>query len=110
MALWDAAGAPGPADPPARVAVVLEALCDSDAPSLFEPDPRERRLQWMVDRVRARYGARALLWGECGDPNGRYTGAKIAYQSFPDSERLRWLGIACSFAVHGVGAGDATAL
>ena len=30
---------------------------------VFEPDPREHRLQWMVDRVRARHGARALLWG-----------------------------------------------
>ena len=92
-ALWDAAGASAAADPPTRVAVVLEALCDSDAPSLFEHDPRERRLQWMIDTVRARYGARALLLGECGDPNGRYTGAKIAYQSFPDMERLRWLGL-----------------
>ena len=43
----------------------------------------------MIDRVRARYGARALLWGVCGDPRGPYTGAKIAYQSFPDMARLR---------------------
>ena len=106
MALWDAAGDFGPADPPARVAVVLEDLCDSDPPTLFEPDPRERRLQWMVDRVRARYGARSLLWGECGDPNGRYTGAKIAYGSVPDMERLRWLGIVCA----PTGADDAPAL
>ena len=67
-----------------------EALRDPSAPSLFEPNPRERRLQWMLDRVRDRYGARALLWGECGGP---YTGAKIAYQSFPDLDRLRWLGV-----------------
>lgn len=92
MALWDVAGDSGPADP-ARVAVVLEDLCDSPAPSLFEPDPRERRLQWMLDRVRERYGAPALLWGKCGDRSGRYTGAKIAYESFPDMQRLRWLGV-----------------
>ena len=61
--LWDEAAASGPDDPPARVGVVLEALRDRTAPSLFEPDPRERRLQWMLDRVRDRYGARALLWG-----------------------------------------------
>ena len=85
--------ASGPHDPPARVGVVLEALRDRTAASLFEADPRERRLQWMLDRVRDRYGARSLLWGECADLRGRYTGAKIAYQSFPDMERLRWLGL-----------------
>ena len=54
----------------------------------------------MLDRVRDRYGARALLWGECGDPRGPYTGAKIAYQSFPDMARLRWLG---AVSVDGLG-------
>ena len=92
--LWDEAAASGSDDPPARVGVVLEALCDRTAPLLFEADPRERRLQWMLDRVRDRYGARALLWGQCADPRGPYTGAKIAYQSFPDLARLRWLGLA----------------
>ena len=91
--LWDEAAAPGSDDPPARVGVVLEALCDQSAPCLFEADPRDRGLQWMLDRVRDRYGARALLWGQCGDPRGPYTGAKIAYQSFPDTARLRWLGL-----------------
>ena len=91
--LWDEAAASAADDPPARVGVVLEALCDPSASSLFEPDPRERRLQWMLDRVRDRYGARALLWGQCADPRGPYTGAKIAYQSFPDMARLRWLGV-----------------
>ena len=93
LTLWDDAAASGPHDPPARVGVVLEALRDRTAASLFEADPRERRLQWMLDRVRDRYGARSLLWGECADLRGRYTGAKIAYQSFPDMERLRWLGL-----------------
>ena len=65
--LWDDAAASGPHDPPARVGVVLEALRDRSAASLFEADPRERRLQWMLDRVRDRYGARSLLWGECAD-------------------------------------------
>ena len=37
-ARWDAAGARDPTDPPARVGVVLESLCDSDGASLFEPD------------------------------------------------------------------------
>ena len=91
--LWDEVAALGSNDPPARVGVVLEALRDRSAESLFEANPRERRLQWMVDRIRDRYGARALLWGESGDPRGRYTGAKIAYQSFPDMARLRWLGL-----------------
>ena len=66
--LRDEAAASGSDDPPARVGVVLEALCDRTAPSLFEADPRERRLQWMLDRVRDRYRARALLWGQCADP------------------------------------------
>ena len=92
-ALWDGAATMDLDDPPARVGIVLEPLCDSAGPTLFEPDPREHRLQWMTDRVRARYGARALLWGVCGDPRGPYTGAKIAYQSFPDMARMRWLGI-----------------
>ena len=92
-ALWDQAAASCPSDPPVRVGVVLERLCDPNSPTLFEVDPRERRLQWMIDRVRERFGARALLWGSCGDPRGPYTGAKIAYQSFPDMARLRWLGI-----------------
>ena len=43
--------------------------------------------------VRDRYGARALLWGQCADQRGPYTGANIAYQSFPDMARLRWLGL-----------------
>ena len=34
-----------------------------------------------------------LVWGRCADPEGPYTGAKIAYQSFPDAARLRWLGV-----------------
>ena len=93
-ALWDAVAASAPQDPPGRVGVVLEALRDRSAPSLFEPDPRERRLQWLLDRVRERYGAPALLWGTCADPSGPYTGAKISFQSFPDMARLRWLGIA----------------
>ena len=91
--LWDEAEASAPTDLPIRVGVVLENLRDPDAPTLFEANPRHRRLQWMVDRVRVRYGARALLWGACGGPRGPYTGAKIAYQSFPDIARLRWLGI-----------------
>ena len=91
--LCDEAAASGSDDPPGRVGLVLEALCDRSAASLFEADPRERRLQWMLDRVRDRYGARALLWGEWADPRGPYTGAKIGYQSFPDMARLRWLGL-----------------
>ena len=91
--LWDEAAAPSSDDPPARVGVVLEALRDQSAPCLFEADPRDRGLQWMLDRVRDRYGARALLWGQCADQRGPYTGAKIAYQSFPDMARLRWLGL-----------------
>ena len=39
------------------------------------------------------YSARALAWGQCGDPYGPYTDAKIAYQSFPDPADLRWLGL-----------------
>ena len=89
--LWDRAALDG--NPPARVGVVLENLRDPDAPTLFEHDARDRRIQWMIDRVRDRYGAPALLWGECADPNGPYTGAKIAYQSFPDMARLHWLGL-----------------
>ena len=61
-ALWDSAARMDLDDPPARVGVVLEHLCDPSGPTLFEGDPREHRLQWMLDRVRARYGARALLW------------------------------------------------
>ena len=63
-ALCDEAAVSAANDPPARVGVVLEALCDWGAPCLFEADATERR-QWMLDRVRARYGARALLWGGC---------------------------------------------
>ena len=92
--LWDAAAASAQDDPPGRVGVVLDALCDASAASLFEPDRRERRLQWVLDRVREHYGAPALLWGVCGDPRAPYTGAKISYQSFPDMAQLRWLGIA----------------
>ena len=69
-ALWDDAAASAPVDPPGRIGVLLEALRDRSAPSLFEPDLCERRIQWMLDRVRERYGAPALLWGECGDPRG----------------------------------------
>ena len=93
-ALWDAIAASAADDPPGRVRVVLEALHARSAPSLFAPDLREHRLQSLLDRVRERYGAPALLWGVCADPRGPYTGAKISYQSFPDMVRLRWLGIA----------------
>ena len=92
-ALWDGAADAGPADRPGRVGVVLDALVDPDALQLFAPDAREHRLQGLLDAVRERYSAPALLWGRCADPRGRYTGAKIAYQSFPDERRLRWLGI-----------------
>ena len=92
-ALWDGAADAGPADRPARVGVVLDALVDPGLLELFAPDAREERLQAVLDAVRERYSAPALLWGRCADPRGRYTGAKIAYQSFPDAVRLRWLGI-----------------
>ena len=101
--LWDEAAASAADDPPARVGVVLEALSDWDAPCLFEADATQHRLQWMLDQVRDRYGARALLWGMCGDPSGPYTGAKIAYQSFPDMARLRWLGLAGGGTVRALG-------
>ena len=69
-------------------------LVDARAPQLFDVDDRrERRLQRLLDAVRDRYAAPALVWGRCADPGGRYTGAKIAYQSFPDAARLRWLGV-----------------
>ena len=83
----------------------LRPLRDRTAASLFEADPRERRLQWLLDRVRDRYGARALLWGECADPRGPYTGAKIACQSFPDMARLRWLGLGARASAWCRGAG-----
>ena len=91
--IWDAVAAYAPDDRPGRVGVVLEPLYARSAPSLFAPDFREHRLQALLDRVRERYGAPALLWGVCADPRGPYTGAKISYQSFPDMARLRWLGI-----------------
>ena len=50
--LWDEAQGSGPTEPPVRVGVVLENLRDPDAPTLFEVDRRERRLQWTIDRVR----------------------------------------------------------
>ena len=92
-ALWDAAARVAGDEPPVRVAVVLERLLDMTQPQLFDDDARARRLQALLDAVRERYSARALRWGECGDPKGPYTGAKIAYQSFPDLARLRWLGV-----------------
>ena len=62
-------------------------------PSSLTSIRRERRLQRLLDAVRDHYAAPALVWGRCADPGGRYTGAKIAYQSFPDAARLRWLGV-----------------
>ena len=94
--LWDAAADAAPHDGPARVGLVLDALVDARAPQLFDVDPSERRLQILLDAVRDRYAAPALVWGRCSDPEGRYTGAKIAYQSFPDAARLRWLGVVAS--------------
>ena len=92
-ALWDAAADVRPHDGPARVGLVLDVLVDARAPQLFDVDPGERRLQRLLDAVRDHYAAPALVWGRCSDPGGRYTGAKIAYQSFPDAARLRWLGV-----------------
>ena len=92
-ALWDAAADARPHDGPARVGLVLDVLVDACAPQLFDVDPGERRLQRLLDSVRDHYAAPALVWGRCADPGGRYTGAKIAYQSFPDAARLRWLGV-----------------
>ena len=42
---------------------------------------RERRLQELLNRVRARYAAPALLWGRCSDPFAPYTSAKMAYRA-----------------------------
>ena len=91
--LWDAAADAAPHDGPARVGLVLDVLVDARAPQLFDVDPGERRLQRLLDAVRDHYAAPALVWGRCADPEGPYTGAKIAYQSFPDAARLRWLGV-----------------
>ena len=92
-AQWDWAARSAAGDVPVRVAVLLDRLVPCGTPDLFTDDPAARRVQALLDDVRARYGAPALLWGECGDPYSPYTGAKIAYQSFPDMARLRWLGL-----------------
>ena len=91
--LWDAAADARPYDGSARVGLVLDVLVDARAPQLFDVDPGERCLQRLLDAVRDHYAAPALVWGRCADPEGPYTGAKIAYQSFPDAARLRWLGV-----------------
>ena len=92
-AQWDRAARSAAGDVPVRVAVVLDRLVPSGSLDLFSDDPDVRRVQALLDAVRGRYGARALLWGESRDPYGRYTGAKISFQSFPDMARLRWLGL-----------------
>ena len=93
MTLWDEAEASLAHDPPSRVGVLLENLRDPTFPLLFAGDPKSHSVQCLLDRVRERYGAHALLWGGCGDPRGPYTGAKIAYRSFPSPARLPWLGL-----------------
>ena len=92
-ALWDGAADVGPLDLPARVGLVLDRLVPAEILQLFDVDRREQPLQGLLDTVRARYATPALVWGRCADPQGPYTGAKIAYQSFPDAARLRWLGV-----------------
>ena len=92
-AQWDRAARSAAGDVPVRVAVLLDRLVPCGTPDLFTDDPAARRVQALLDAVRGRYAAPALLWGECGDPYSPYSGAKIAYQSFPDMARLRWLGL-----------------
>ena len=75
------------------MSVSLDGLFAAPAVPLFADDANARRLDEMLGTVRARYGVKAMLFGHCVDRSSRYTGAKIAYQSFPDAVRLRWLGI-----------------
>ena len=68
-AIWNAATDTGPFDLPVRVGLVLDRLAPADAPLLFAADRREHRLQALLDVVRERYAAPALVWGRCADPD-----------------------------------------
>ena len=88
-ALWDAAADARPHDGPARVGLVLDVLVDACAPQLFR-----RRSGRAPFAGPARGGPRSVRGAGAGvgevrrSGRGRYTGAKIAYQSFPDAARL----------------------
>ena len=92
-AQWDRVARSAAHGMPVWIAVELDRLVVSGTPNLLTDEPAARRVEALFDAVRGRYGARALLWGERRDPYAPYTGAKIAYQSFPDLVRLRWLGV-----------------
>ena len=77
-----------------NVSVTLEGLRTTTQRGLFHTaNGAHTRLTRLLSNARALYGARAIGFGNCSDPNGPYSGAKIAYQSFPDHHHLQWLGI-----------------
>ena len=90
--LWDALAARASA-PPKRFALTAAQLVAWPARQgdLFRtaPDPT----QALVERVRGRFGARAITYGWGLDRTGTYTGVKIAFEHVPDAEDFEWIGI-----------------
>ena len=76
---------------PERITVILDELSRDPWQNvdLFEDGSSlDRPIDRAVAEIRGRYGARAILRGETGDPTGPYTGLKVAFERVPSLEEV----------------------
>ena len=91
-ALWDAVGAKAKAGPLRLTVSATELVPWPTAQvELFEREGTE--LQGLLDKVRGRFGAKAITLGDSADRAGHYTGVKIAFEHIPAIAEFEWLGI-----------------
>ena len=91
-ALWDRFAATTQSEPRRFTVTALDLVpWPSPQGELFHYEPTQ--VQALIDRVRARYGARAIALGDSIDRAGRYTGVKIAFEHIPAVAEFEWLGI-----------------
>ena len=91
-ALWDRFAATTQSEPRRFTVTALDLVpWPSPQGELFHHEPTQ--VQALIDRVRARYGARAIALGDSIDRTGRYTGVKIAFEHIPAVAEFEWLGI-----------------
>ena len=91
-AVWDRFAATTQSEPRRFTVTALELVpWPSPQRELFHHQPAQ--VQALIDRVRGRFGARAIALGDSIDRSGRYTGVKIAFEHIPGVAEFEWLGI-----------------
>ena len=78
---------------PLRFSVVASHLVEWPPRQYELFDRTGAGMQGALDKVRRRFGARAVTLGDSTDRTGRYTGLKISFEHIPSVDDFAWLGV-----------------